>query len=58
MHMQHLGFDVQLVVRVREGDDAALEEIFRNYAPGLAAFVDGYVKSTAIAEEIVQDVFL
>lgn len=56
--MQHLGFDVQLVVRVRNGDDAALEEIFRNYAPGLASFVDGYVKSVAVAEEIVQDVFL
>lgn len=56
--MQHLGFDVQLVVRVRNGDEAALDEIFRNYAPALAAFVDGYVKSTAIAEEIVQDVFL
>lgn len=56
--MQHLGFDVQLVVRVRNGDDSALDEIFRSYAPGLAAFVDGYVKSVAVAEEIVQDVFL
>src|SRR6476646_5817812 len=43
--------------RVRRGDLAAFEELFRAmYAP-LCEVADSYVRSQAIAEEIVQDLF-
>src|SRR4029078_7186009 len=43
--------------RVRRGDLAAFEELFRTmYAP-LCEVADSYVQSQAIAEEIVQDLF-
>lgn len=50
--------DIEQYVRIRSGDNSAFEQLFRAYAPGLASFADGYVKSVEIAEEIVQDVFL
>jgi RNA polymerase sigma-70 factor (ECF subfamily) len=43
---------------MRLGDEKALEAIFRAHYPGLVAFVRRYVKSTEIAEELVQDLFL
>lgn len=50
--------DAELARRVRLGDEQALEVIFRTYYPGLVGFVRRYVKTTAIAEELVQDLFL
>ena len=44
--------------RLRAGDRAAVEELFREHYAALVGFADGYVRSTAVAEEIVQDVFL
>lgn len=46
------------VTRLRDGDDRAFELLFRAYAPGLVVFVARYTRSTAVAEELVQDVFL
>lgn len=48
------------VVRIRAGGPDAItafENMFRAYAPRLCDFAYGYVKSRAIAEEIVQEVF-
>lgn len=43
---------------MRLGDEQALEVIFRMYYPGLVGFARRYVKTTEIAEELVQDLFL
>lgn len=50
--------DAELARRMRLGDERALETIFRMYYPGLVGFVRRYVKTTEIAEELVQDLFL
>ncbi|MGH7695542.1 MAG: RNA polymerase sigma factor [Gemmatimonadaceae bacterium] len=50
--------DAELARRMRLGDERALETIFRAYYPGLVGFVRRYVKTTEIAEELVQDLFL
>jgi RNA polymerase sigma-19 factor, ECF subfamily len=43
--------------RIRSGDEAAFEALFRALAPGLCALVARYVRSRPVAEEIVQDLF-
>jgi RNA polymerase sigma-70 factor (ECF subfamily) len=43
--------------RVRRGDLAAFEELFRTMHAPLCEVADSYVQSQAIAEEIVQDLF-
>ena len=45
------------IERIRAGDEAAFEALFRALAPGLCALVTRYVKSRQIAEELVQDLF-
>jgi RNA polymerase sigma-70 factor, ECF subfamily len=44
--------------RIRAGDEAVFETLFRTFAPGLCRFLTRYVRERAIAEELVQDVFL
>lgn len=46
-----------LIRRIRHGDVAAFEELFREFHAPLCEVVDSYVRSQAIAEEIVQDLF-
>lgn len=43
---------------VRSGNDHIFERMFNSYAPRLASFAYSYVRSRAIAEELVQDIFL
>ena len=50
--------DPAWAARLRDGDERTYEALFRAFAPGLVAFVAGYVRSSAVAEELVQDVFL
>ena len=50
--------DSELVRRIREGDERALEIVFRSHFQGMAAFVERYVRSPDMAEELVQDIFL
>lgn len=47
-----------IVARVRNSDGAALEEIFRKYAPQLISFAHSYSGSRETAKDIVQDLFL
>lgn len=57
--LRQLGPDsLEWQARVRAGDERAFEMLFRAFAPGLCAFVHGYVASRAVAEEVVQDLFL
>jgi RNA polymerase sigma-70 factor (ECF subfamily) len=51
------GDEQALVARIRDGDRAAFEVVFDRYAAQLVAFARAQVGSTAVAEEIVQDVF-
>ena len=53
-----VGDEQALVARIRAGDVEAFEGVFHTYSGPLYAFVRAYVDSVAIAEEVVQDVFL
>jgi RNA polymerase sigma-70 factor (ECF subfamily) len=44
--------------RIRGGEQDACAEVFRAYSESLYKFIYGYVRSVAIAEELVQEVFL
>lgn len=46
------------VAKIRNGDRAAFEALFRTYAEPLCDFVEGYVETPEVAEELVQDLFL
>lgn len=56
--LDHSHQSPEWIERLRQGDEAAFERLFRAFAPGLCAFVARYVDSRAIAEEVVQDLFL
>lgn len=46
------------VRQIRDGDEKAFERLFRAYCPRLVQFVCRYVGDRAVAEGLVQDVFL
>jgi len=46
-----------VAVRVRAGDERALEMLFRAYFAPLCEFAVRYVREHALAEEVVQDLF-
>jgi len=48
----------ELIERVRAGDAASYEALFKTYYRSLCTFVNGYVRSGDTAEELVQTVFL
>ena len=50
--------DAELVRRIRAGDERALEMVFKAHYAGMASFVQRFVRSSDLAEELVQDVFL
>lgn len=47
-----------MVARIRAGDAVAFQMVFDSYAPLLYRFLVGRVSAPAIAEELVQDVFV
>jgi RNA polymerase sigma-70 factor, ECF subfamily len=46
------------VEKVRNGDHDAFQAMFCSYYAPLVSFVNGYLRSQALAEEVVQEVFL
>jgi RNA polymerase sigma-70 factor (ECF subfamily) len=48
----------ELLVRLRRGDEAAFDAIFRRWYPSLVRAAESLVRSRAVAEELVQDVML
>ena len=46
------------IERIREGETAAFEEMYKTYYPALCRFAASYVKSRDEAHEVVQAVFL
>jgi RNA polymerase sigma factor (sigma-70 family) len=49
--------DRELVRAVRDGEDAAFEELYRRYHPRIAAYVRRMVRDPARAEDLAQDAF-
>ena len=47
-----------LIERLRQGDEAAFDAIFRRWYPSLVRAAESLVRSRAVAEEVVQDVML
>ena len=47
-----------LIERLRQGDEAAFDAIFRTWYPSLVRAAESLVRSRAVAEEVVQDVML
>jgi RNA polymerase sigma factor (sigma-70 family) len=50
--------DTDLVAAIRQGDDAAFEEVFRRYSDRIRAYVYGMVRDHGRAEDVTQEVFL
>lgn len=48
----------ELLARIRQGDEAAFDAIFRAQYPALVGMAEGMLRGRAVAEEIVQDVML
>lgn len=46
------------VARIRTGDEAAFEAMFRAYKDDLGAFIESCVRTRAVAEELLQELFL
>lgn len=49
--------DQRLVRRIRHGSKPAFEKLFRRYCDDLCVFAERYVSSSAVAEDLVHDVF-
>jgi RNA polymerase sigma-70 factor (ECF subfamily) len=50
--------DVQLMLAVQRGDEAAFDRLFEKHVAAVVRFARQFVKSQARAEELAQDVFL
>lgn len=50
--------DVQLMLAVQRGDNAAFETLFRKYISSVVGFARRFVGNRSRAEELAQDVFL
>jgi RNA polymerase sigma-70 factor (ECF subfamily) len=47
-----------LIAKLREGDERAFETVVERYYPAMIAVARGYVRSRAVAEEVVQEAWL
>jgi RNA polymerase sigma-70 factor (ECF subfamily) len=47
----------EFIEKIQQGDEQAFEQLFKEYYFPLSRFAWRYVKSKAVAEELVQDVF-
>jgi len=50
--------EAALVARLREGDERAFEETVERFYPAMIAVARGYVRSRAVADEVVQEAWL
>ena len=50
--------DAKLMLRVRDGDQKCFQDLFVRHSPALVGFVDRFFRNRAVAEEVVQEVFL
>ena len=52
------GQDVDLIARLRNGDERAFEEIVTAFYPAMVAVARGYVRVRSVAEEVVQEAWV
>jgi RNA polymerase sigma-70 factor, ECF subfamily len=50
--------EAQLIARLRAGDEGAFEALVDSYYPTMLAVARSYVKSRAVAEEVVQEAWI
>jgi RNA polymerase sigma-70 factor (ECF subfamily) len=50
--------DALLVARLRDGDERAFEEAVESFYPAMVAVARGYVRTSSVAEEVVQEAWL
>jgi RNA polymerase sigma-70 factor, ECF subfamily len=50
--------EAAVIRRLREGDERAYEEVVERLYPAMIAVARGYVRSRAVADEVVQDAWL
>jgi RNA polymerase sigma-70 factor, ECF subfamily len=50
--------EAALVARLRAGDERAFEDVVTRFYPSMLAVARGYVRSRAVAEEVVQEAWL
>jgi RNA polymerase sigma-70 factor, ECF subfamily len=48
----------ELMLRYQSGDGSALAELYREVAPGMINYLYGFTGSTALSEDLLQEVFL
>lgn len=56
--MESGGDELDLIEKIREGDEKAFERLFFSYSPVLIRFSWRFVRNVQVAENIVQDVFV
>ena len=47
-----------LVARAKEGDETAISQLYRQYAPGIYGYIAGRVGDSATAQDLTSEVFL
>jgi RNA polymerase sigma-70 factor, ECF subfamily len=50
--------DAALMLAARAGDEEAFRALFRKHAPRLVGYADRFFRNRAVAEEVVQEIFL
>lgn len=58
LHLEDTARDLECIERVRAGDARAFEALFAGYYEPMVRYAFGLVQVRAIAEELVQDVFV
>jgi RNA polymerase sigma-70 factor (ECF subfamily) len=55
---KNLDADTQLMLRFKDGDQAAFDLLFTRYTPAIISFAYRFVRDREVAEELAQEVFL
>jgi len=54
----HLLNDQELLLQLRKGDDTAFKQLYQRYCKSLYSFLQKFLKSPDLTEDIVQEVFI
>ena len=52
------GAQAQLVARAKQGDERAISQLYRQYAPGIYGYLASRVGDPALADDLTSEVFL
>lgn len=48
----------RLIARAKQGDEGAISQLYRQYAPGIYGYLAGRVGDSALADDLTSEVFL